>query len=215
MGKSNKAPDYAATTTDTGLYGSTTTDKNETTFNPTDFQKSIVNNVENNVPNNLSNYFSANYANDDFQKYLNSRQSMQTNAYNNIIYDQLANKGMMRDNALSGAKNAWNSVLSDQKVDALSDYKGEQLSQLNTLMGLYEVPYNIMNGQSNASQGLSNAITQYNVNKYNSEFNKNQQLFNLASEIGTSAGGFGGNKSSKSGGGNTQITGSGRGGNYA
>lgn len=198
MGKSKKAPGYASTTVDTGLYGSTTTNKNGTTFNPTDFQKSIVNTVENNVPNNLNNYFNASYDNQNFQNYLNTRQNAQTGAYNDVVYNQLADKGMMRNNALTGAKKAFSDVLSNQKADALSDYKSDQLSQLSTLMGLYEVPYNIMNGQTNASQGLSNAITQYNVNKYNSEFNKNQQLFNMLSEIGSSAGGFAnmGNKSS-------------------
>lgn len=191
MGKSKKAPDYATTTVNTGLYGSSTTNKKGTTFNPTNFQSNIVNTVENNVPNMLNNYYNASYENNDFQKYLETRENAQTNAFNNSIYNQLAEKGLMKNQALVGAQNAWKNTLNDQKVNALTDWQTNQANSINTLMSLYEIPYNIMSGQSNASQGLSNAITQYNINKYNAEKAKSGNLFNLLSEIGSSAGSFG------------------------
>lgn len=191
MGKSKKAPDYATTTVDTGLYGSSTTSKNGTTFRPTDFQKQLVGTVENNVPNLFNNYYNASYDNNDFQKYLGTRQSNQTSAFNNSIYNQLASKGLMTNQGLAGAQKSWKNTLEREKADALSDWQNDQANTLNTLMGLYQIPYNIINGQINASQGLSNAITQYNVNKYNAEKAKSGNLFNLLSEIGASAGSFG------------------------
>lgn len=191
MGKSKKAPDYATTTVDTGLYGTSTTTKQGTTFTPTNFQSNLVNTVENNIPNMFNNYYNSSYNNNDFQKYLGTRENAQTNAFNNTIYNQLEERGLMKDKALAGSLNAWQNTLENQRANALSDWQTEQANSLNTLMGLYEVPYNIISGQASASQGLSNAITQYNVGKYNAEKAKSGNLFNLLSEIGASAGSFG------------------------
>lgn len=214
MGKSKKAPDYAQTTIDTGLYGSSTTNKNGTTFNPTDFQKQIVSTVETNVPALFNNYYNASYDNSDFNKYLGTRQNAQTSAFNNAIYNQLRTKGLMKDEGLAAAANSWNNTLNNQKADALYDWQNEQADNMSTLMNLYQIPYSIMSGQTNASQGLSNAITQYNVNKYNAEKSKNSNLFNLLSDLGSSVGSFGGksNNSNKS---NIKVSGTGRGGTYA
>lgn len=219
MGKSKKAPDYAETTIDTGLYGSSTTNKNGTTFKPTDFQKQIVSTVETNVPALFNNYYNASFDNPDFNKYLETRQNSQTDAFNNSIYNQLKSKGLMTSDGLAGAANSWNNTLNNQKADALRDWQNEQANTMSTLMNLYQIPYSIMSGQTNASQGLSNAITQYNVNKYNAEKAKNGNLFNLLSGLGASAGSFGGFSTNSSGSNqkksNITVSGTGRGGTYA
>ena len=74
MGKS-KAPNYAKTTYDTGnLFGSSTTDKKGTTFNPAGWMSDTMDTVGGNVNSTLYNMLSNDYSNDaNFQAYQNQK----------------------------------------------------------------------------------------------------------------------------------------------
>lgn len=167
MGKSSKAPDYANSTIDTGLYGTVTTNGRGTTYNPTDFQTSLINSVENAVPNNFNNYFNGGYDNQNFQNYLNTQQNQQANAYDNAVYSQLANRGLMRNAGLAKTHDSFANVMNNQTADSFSNWRTNQLNQMSNLMNVYGVPYGMIQDQLKSSQDMSKALTDYSVKQYN------------------------------------------------
>ncbi len=166
MGKKSKAPDYATTTTDTNLYGSSTTGKTGTTFNPTNFQTGLVGAVEQNVPAVFNEYLNPSYSSELYQAQKAQRQKEQAQAYDSSVLSQLANRGLMRSSGLQAATNAFADTLADQEAQALNDYQTQQANKLSTLMNLYTVPYNMVQGINNASQNLSNAVSNYNYRQW-------------------------------------------------
>lgn len=191
MGKSNKAPEYANSTIDTGLYGTVTTNQNGTTYNPTDFQTSLINSVESTVPNNFNNYFNGGYDNQNFQNFLNTQQNAQANAYNNSVYNQLADRGLMRNAGLAKTQNSFANVLSNQNADTFSNWRSNQLNQMSNLMNVYGVPYSMIGDQIGSSQKMSQALTNYNTKQYNSQKQKdkseNEQNANSSNSIANMA----------------------------
>lgn len=167
MGKSSKAPDYAHSTIDTGLYGTVTTNGRGTTYNPTDFQTSLINSVENAVPNSFNDYFNGGYDNQNFQNYLNTQQNQQTNAYDNAVYSQLANRGLMRNAGLAKTHDSFANVMNNQTADAFSNWRTNQLNQMSNLMNVYGVPYGMIQDQLKTSQDMSKDLTDYSVKQYN------------------------------------------------
>lgn len=167
MGKSSKAPDYANSTIDTGLYGTVTTNGSGTTYNPTNFQTSLINSVENAVPNNFNNYFNGGYDNQNFQNYLNTQQNQQANAYDNAVYSQLANRGLMRNAGLAKTHDSFANVMNNQTADAFSNWRTNQLNQMSNLMNVYGVPYGMIQDQLKTSQDMSKDLTDYSVKQYN------------------------------------------------
>lgn len=162
MGKSSKAPDYANSTIDTGLYGTVTTNGRGTTYNPTDFQTSLINSVENAVPNSFNNYFNGGYDNQNFQNYLNTQQNQQANAYDNAVYSQLANRGLMRNAGLAKTHDSFANVMNNQTADAFSNWRTNQLNQMSNLMNVYGVPYGMIQDQLKSSQDMSKSVSDYN-----------------------------------------------------
>lgn len=186
MGKSSKAPEYATTTNNTGLYGSSTTSKNGTTFKPTGFQSNLVNSVEQQFPNVIKEYLNPSYSSPLYQAQQEQRNYNNAQSYDANVLGSLANRGLMRSSGLQAQTNAFAENLARQEAQAMSDYKTQQANNLSQLMGLYEIPYNMMLGSNNASQNLSNAVSNNNLLRYNA--GSNGLLYNMLSESAVGAG---------------------------
>ncbi len=186
MGKS-KAPEYATTNVNTGLYGTSTTNKSGTTYKPSGFQSQLVNTVEQNVPGTLNEYLNPSYNSELYQKQKAQREKEQIQAYDTSVLSQLANRGLMRSSGLQAATNSFAETLANQEAQAMADYKTEKANELATLMGLYEVPYNMMMGTNNSSQSLSNSVSNYNMQKYQADKLANNGLYGA---LGQSIGGL-------------------------
>lgn len=189
MGKSNKAPDYATTTNNTGLYGSSTTNKNGTTFNPSSFQKNLVGSVEKQLPNTLNEYINPTYNSPEYLAQQGQRYKNYSQAYDANVLGGVANRGLTRSSALQAATNDFSNQVAQNEAQAMSDYKNSQANDLSLLLGLYETPYNMMLGSNNASQNLSNAVSNNNLLRYNAK--SDGLLYNMLSEgaIGAGTGG--------------------------
>lgn len=186
MGKSNKAPDYATTTNNTGLYGSSTTDKNGTTFNPSGFQSQLVGSVEKQLPNTLNEYINPSYNSPEYQAQQAQRYKNYEQAYDANVLGGMANRGLTRSSGLQAATNQFSNQLADNESQAMADYKSAQANDLSTLLGLYEVPYNMMLGSNNSSQNLSNAVSNNNLLRYNAK--SDGVLYNMLTEGAIGAG---------------------------
>lgn len=171
MGKSNKAPDYASTTTNTGLYGSSTTNRNGTTFNPSAFQSTLINNVQNQLPNTINEYINPTYSSPEYQLQQAQRYNNYAQSYDAGVLGDIANRGLTRSSGLQAATNQFSNQIAQNEAQALQDYRDTQGNDINTLMGLYQVPYGMMTGTNGASQNLSSAVSNYNLMRYNSQGN--------------------------------------------
>lgn len=186
MGKSSKAPEYATTTNNTGLYGTSTTSKNGTTFNPTQFQSNLVNSVEQQFPNVMNEYLNPSYNSPLYKAQQAQRNYNNAQSYDTNVLGSLANRGLIRSSGLQAQTNAFADTLAEQEAQAMSDYKAQQANNLSQLMGLYEIPYNMLLGSNNASQSLSNAVSNNNLLRYNA--GSNGLLYNMLSESAVGAG---------------------------
>lgn len=167
MGKSKKAPDYATASYDTGgLFGSSTTSKNGTTFNPTGWQTSTANTAGQGISSSLSNMLSNNYANDpNFQAYQNQLNKSMAQSYDTSVLGQLANRGLMRSSGLQSATNAFNDTLANKVTDLYDNYYNRQANNLANSINAANAIYNYITGINTGSQNNANNVSDYNLNR--------------------------------------------------
>lgn len=190
MGKGSKpsAPAYPTTTTNTGLWGSSTTGPSGTTFSPTQFQKQLIGSVESYIPQTLDYMMNPTTDNAYYQAQKNVRQQAQNDAFENQVVNALASRNLSRGSAGQGLINSYADSVARQEAQALSDAQGQASALLAQLMGLHAAPYEMMRGTSQLSQAGTNALADYNMKKYQAELanqNAKYQLWgNLANSLG-------------------------------
>lgn len=167
MGKSKKAPEYATGSYDTGgLFGSSTTSKNGTTFNPTGWQTSTANTAGQGISSSLSNMLSNDYANDpNFQAYQNQLNRSMAQSYDTSVLGQLANRGLMRSSGLQSATNAFNDTLANKVTDLYDNYYNRQANNLTNSINAANAIYNYITGINTGSQNNANNVSNYNLNR--------------------------------------------------
>lgn len=167
MGKSKKAPDYATGSYDTGgLFGSSTTSKNGTTFNPTGWQTSTANTAGQGISSSLSNMLSNDYANDpNFQAYQKQLNKSMAQSYDTSVLGQLANRGLMRSSGLQSATNAFNDTLANKVTDLYDNYYNRQANNLTNSINAANAIYNYITGVNTGSQNNANNVSNYNLNR--------------------------------------------------
>ena len=178
MSSGNKVKSQTVSTG--GLYGSATTNKNGTSFNPSDFQSQLVGQTGSAIPQYLQQLISPTY---DSQSYKNRLQQLnnaaQTSLENNII-SPLSQRGLTRGSSVNQMSNQLNNKLVDAQLDLMNSEDARVNSVLNQLMNYYQVPYNMMNSLMQGSQNLySNAQANAGDGGFGS----------IANSIGTLAGG--------------------------
>lgn len=167
MGKSKKTPDYATGSYDTGgLFGSSTTSKNGTTFNPTGWQTSTANTAGQGISSSLSNMLSNDYANDpNFQAYQKQLNKSMAQSYDTSVLGQLANRGLMRSSGLQSATNAFNDTLANKVTDLYDNYYNRQANNLTNSINAANAIYNYITGVNTGSQNNANNVSNYNLNR--------------------------------------------------
>lgn len=167
MGKSKKTPDYATGSYDTGgLFGSSATSKNGTTFNPTGWQTSTANTAGQGISSSLSNMLSNDYANDpNFQAYQKQLNKSMAQSYDTSVLGQLANRGLMRSSGLQSATNAFNDTLANKVTDLYDNYYNRQANNLTNSINAANAIYNYITGINTGSQNNANNVSNYNLNR--------------------------------------------------
>lgn len=192
MGKGSKAPEYPTTTTNTGLYGSSTTNKSGTTFNPTEFQKQLVGSVESYIPQTLNYMMNPTTDNAYYQAQKAVRQQAQNDAFENQVINALGSRNLSRGSAGQALINSYADSVARQESQALADAQSQASSLLSQLLSVYSLPYDMMTGTSQLSQSGTNSVANYNIAKYQAEqqakANQNALYGNIGSTIGSLAG---------------------------
>ena len=152
MSSGNKAKSQTYNTG--GLYGSSTTGKNGTNYNPSDFEKQLVNQTTSAIPSYLQQLVNPTY---DSQSYKNRQQQLSNSANqsleNNII-NPLSQRGLTRGSSINQMSNQLANKLTDAQLDLMNSEDNRVSNILGQLMNYYQVPYNMMNTANQASSGL-------------------------------------------------------------
>jgi hypothetical protein len=186
MGKSNKTPEYATASYDTGgLFGSSTTSKKGTTYTPTDDITTAGTTAWNGLNNSLSSLGSTDYSNDaNFQAYQNQLNKSMQQSYDTDVLSQLANRGLMRSSGLQSATNSFANTLADNTTNLYDSYYNRLSNNLSNYANTLNNLYSYITGVNSGSQNNANNVSNYNLQR--AQVNNNNSLWNsLANTAGT------------------------------
>ena len=155
MGK-KKAPAQPTTKADMGLFGSTTTGAFGSTFNPTDFQKTFVNNEENAMLNAQNAYNNREVAQEAVD---NMNRQFQTDFQNQLLAPALS-KGLARGSTMQDVLSIGNQDYQNRRYDLVNQELQRNQQALANNLANYMSMYDISKGVT----GLSNALNQANSN---------------------------------------------------
>ena len=155
MGK-KKAPKQPTTTADMGLFGSTTTGSFGSTFNPTDFQKTFVNNAQNAMLNAQNAYNNREIAQEAVD---NMNRQYQTDFQNKLLAPALS-KGWLRGSTAQDVATVANQDYQNRRYDLVNQELQRNQQALANNLANYMTIYDISKGVT----GLSNALNQANSN---------------------------------------------------
>ena len=155
MGK-KKAPAQPTTKADMGLFGSPTTGAFGSTFNPTDFQKTFVNNAENAMLNAQNAYNNREIAQEAVD---NMNRQFQIDFQNQILAPALS-KNLLRGSTAQDAVTVGNQDYQNRKYQLVNNEQQRNQQALANNLANYMSMYDISKGVT----GLSNALNQANAN---------------------------------------------------
>lgn len=155
MGK-KKAPKQPTTTADMGLFGSTTTGSFGSTFNPTDFQKTFVNNAQNAMLNAQNAYNNREIAQEAVD---NMNRQYQIDFQNQLLAPALS-KGWLRGSTAQDVATVANQDYQNRRYQLVNDELNRNRQALANNLANYMTIYDMAKGVT----GLSNALNQANAN---------------------------------------------------
>lgn len=191
MGKKSKAPEYPTTTVNTGLFGSSTTNKSGSTFTPTEFQKNLVGVTEQNAIPSLTNYLNPDYESADYKRgdeYYTNKMNAQLQ--NNYLNPALS-RNLLRGSTASDIMRGFASDLAANEYERQNNYRDQQLQNYMAAMMPYTTIYDMSKGTQGLSSSLANSLASYNLNKYQIDNQGGSGLGSALGGLGSLAGGAG------------------------
>ena len=172
MGKSkSSAPEYQTTTYDTGnLFGSSTTNKSGTTYNPSGWISDTMGTVSTNINPTLNSMLSNDYSNDpNFKVYQDNFNRQMQQSYDTNVLGDLANRGLMRSSGLQASTNSFNNTMNENLANLYDTYYNRQSNNLANLLNTSNTLYDYITGLNTGSRQDANAVNNYNLAKYRLE----------------------------------------------
>jgi hypothetical protein len=191
MGSKSKAPAYATTTTDTGLFGKATTSGSGSTFTPTDFQKQLVGVTEANAVNALNNYLNPDYESEDYKRGDEYYTNKLNNTLQNSYLNPALNRNLLRGSTASDIMRGFGQDLANTEYERQNDYKSQQLQNYMAAMLPYTTIYDMSKGTQGLSNQLSQNVSNYNLSKYQAEQANKSNLGSILGGLGSLGQGIG------------------------
>ena len=182
MGK-KKTPAQPTTKTDTGLFGTSTTGSFGSTFNPTDFQKTFVNNAQNamlNAQNAINNREIAQEAVD------NMNRQYQTDFQNQLLAPALS-KGWLRGSTAQDVATVANQDYQNRRYDLVNQELARQNEQLANALAGYTTMYDIAKGTTNLSNAANQLASNYLLRQIAANNSSNSNIGSLIGNLAGSA----------------------------
>ena len=169
----------------TGLYGSATTNKYGTTYNPSSFENQLINMTNTYIPQYMEQLVNPTYDSAVFKAQTAQRNRLANQSFENNLINPLALRGLTRGSSINQMSNQFANKLADLEVDAMANEDARNSTMLNNLFGYYQIPYNMMMGISNYSnnqyqQAYQNALAEAQM--------KNEAMSNWAGALSGGAG---------------------------
>lgn len=141
-----------------GLYGTTTTNKNGTTYNPNDFEKNLINMTNNWIPQYMQQLVQPTYDSNVFKAQTEQRNRLANQAFENNLINPLASRGLTRGSSVNQMSNQFANKLADLENNAMANEDTRIANVLSELFKYYQVPYNMMSTSNGFNSGsLSNS----------------------------------------------------------
>ena len=190
MGK-KKAPAQPTTKADMGLFGSTTTGAFGSTFNPTDFQKTFVNNAENAMLNAQNAYNNREVAQEAVD---NMNRQYQTDFQNQLLAPALS-KGWLRGSTAQDVATVANQDYQNRRYDLVNQELARQNEQLANALAGYTTMYDIAKGNTNLSNAANQLASNYILKQIAANNSSNSNIGSLIGNLaGSAAGAYFGQK---------------------
>ena len=178
MSSSVKAKPQSFTT---GLYGSATTNKNGTWYNPSAFEKQLIGLTNTYIPQYMEQLVNPTYNSEIFKAQTAQRNRLANQNFENNLINPLANRGLTRGSSINQLSGQFANKLADLEVDAMANEDTRNANILNNLFSYYQVPYDMMMGISKYSGNLyqnayQNAMKEAQI--------KNEIMNNWANALG-------------------------------
>ena len=152
-----------------GLYGTATTNKNGTTYNPSNFEKQLVGMTTQYIPQYLQQLVNPTYDSEVFKAQTTQRNRLANQSFENHLINPLSQRGLTRGSSVNQMSNRFANKLADLEVDAMANEDSRNAGILNNLFSYYQVPYEMMMGMSDFSNkqyqsAVQNAMMQNKIN---------------------------------------------------
>lgn len=185
---SSSAPDYPTTKVSSdGLYGSSTTNANGTTYSPTDFEKQFATAGQTGALNALNGYLNPTASSDLVDSYNNQY----TQDYNNNYLNPALSKGLLRGSTAADVMRGAETDYKNNRSSLIDAERNRQLGNLQTSLLAYTTPYDMMKGTSGLSQSLANSVGNYNAQTYAADQATKAAMYSaLGNAVGTAGGGY-------------------------
>ena len=190
MGK-KKAPKQPTTKADMGLFGSTTTGSFGSTFNPTDFQKTFVNNAQNAMLNAQNAYNNREVAQEAVD---NMNRQYQLDFQNNLLAPALS-KGLARGSTMQDVLSIGNQDYQNRRYNLVNQELARQNEQLANALAGYTTMYDIAKGNTNLSNAANQLASNYVLKQMALNNSSNSNIGSLIGNLaGSAAGSYFGQK---------------------
>ena len=151
-----------------GLYGSATTNKNGTIYNPSSFEQQLINMTNSYIPQYMEQLVNPTYNSEIFKARTAQRNRLANQSFENNLINPLANRGLTRGSSINQMSNQFANNLANLEVDAMANEDTRNSNMLNNLFNYYNVPYNMMMGILNQSgkqyqQAYENALNETQI----------------------------------------------------
>ena len=147
----------------TGLYGLATTNKNGTRYNPSAFEKSLVNMTSSYIPKYMEQLVNPTYDSEIFKAQTQQRNRLANQSFENNVINPLASRGLTRGSSINQMSNQFANKLADLEVNAMANEDVRNSNMLNNLFNYYQKPYDMMMGVSNLSANSYNQAAKNNL----------------------------------------------------
>ena len=190
MGK-KKAPAQPTTKSDLGLFGNTVTGSKGSTFNPTDFQTSFVNNAQNAMLNAQNAYNNREIAQEAVD---NMNRQYQTDFQNQLLSPALS-KGWLRGSTAQDVATVANQDYQNRRYDLVNQELARQNEQLANALAGYTTMYDIAKGNTNLSNAANQLASNYVLKQMALNNSSNSNIGSLIGNLaGSAAGSYFGQK---------------------
>lgn len=136
------------------LYGSATTNKYGTTYNPSAFETKLMSMTNKYIPQYMEQLVNPTYNSNIFKAQTAQRNRLANQSFENNLINPLASRGLTRGSSINQLSGQFAGKLADLETDAMANEDTRNADMLNNLFNYYQVPYANMAGISNLSGNL-------------------------------------------------------------